>query len=125
MPLGPLADGFQRRVQVGNIVADHPAGNDRLLPFVLQIHLRHRDIELAVQAVDERLEPSALFFERGAAGEVEMDGESAEHCELFVRVERVKKFPGSHYFDSSKSFQAQEVLIATDNHLSLSSLRNG
>ena len=66
------------------VVSDHGAGDDRLLPFVLQIHLRHRDIELAMQARDERLEPSALFFEGGASGEVQVDGENGEHIILIL-----------------------------------------
>ena len=66
------------------VVSDHGACNHRLLPFVLQIHLCDRDIELAVQARDERLEPSALFFEGGASGKVQVDGENCEHIILIL-----------------------------------------
>ena len=31
-----------------------------------------------MQARDERLDPSALFFERGAGGKVKVDGEGGE-----------------------------------------------
>ena len=66
------------------VVSDHGAGDDRLLPFVLQIHLRYGDVELAMQARDERLDPSALFFEGGASGKVQVDGENCEHIILIL-----------------------------------------
>jgi len=56
------------------VIADHRTTDDCLLPFILQIHLRHRDVELAMQARNKWLDPSALFFERGASREVEVDG---------------------------------------------------
>ena len=67
---------------MGCIVAEHGAGDDRFRPFVLQVHLRRGDVELAVEARQQRLEPSALFFERGTGREVEMKGESANHGKL-------------------------------------------
>lgn len=60
------------------VVSNHGAGDDGFIPFVLQIHLRYRDIEFAMQTRDERLDPPALFFEGGASGEVQMDGEDGE-----------------------------------------------
>ena len=75
----PFCHTLQGLSQGHRIGIDHRAGNDRLLPFVLQIHLRHRDVELAMQTRDKRLDPSALFFERGAGGEVQVDGEGGEH----------------------------------------------
>lgn len=60
------------------VVSHHRADDDGFIPFVVQVHLRHRDVELAPQTRDERLDPSALVFERGAEGDAEMDGEGGE-----------------------------------------------
>jgi hypothetical protein len=97
---------------MSGVITEHGAGDDRFGPLILQIHLRRGDVELAVQAVQERLEPSALFLERGAGRQVETEGEQADHFELFVRVESVEKFSGGLYFNSSKGFQIQEMFIA-------------
>ncbi len=67
-----LSQGYRIRI-------DHCTRYHRLLPFILQIHFCHGDIELAMQTRDERLDPPALFFEGGASGEVQMDGEDGEH----------------------------------------------
>lgn len=45
------------------VIADHRTTDDCLLPFILQIHLRYGKVELSMQARDQRLDPSALFFE--------------------------------------------------------------
>lgn len=60
------------------VISHHCAGDDGFVPFVLQAHLRHRDIELAMQTRDKRLNSSALFFEGSAGGEMEVDGEGGE-----------------------------------------------
>ena len=61
------------------VIPDHRTTNDRLLPFVVQANFSHRDIELAMQTRDQRLDVSTLFFERRASGDVEVDGEGGEH----------------------------------------------
>ena len=66
------------------VIPDHRTGNDRLIPSILQIHLCHRDVELTVQARNQRLDPSAFFFEGGAGVEVEMDGEGGDHFLIYV-----------------------------------------
>lgn len=47
--------------------------------MIVQIHLGDRDVELTVQARHQRLEAPALFLERGAGGEVEMNGKGSKH----------------------------------------------
>jgi len=74
----PFCHTLQRLLQGHRIGIDHRAGNDRFLPFVLQIHLRHRYVELAVQTRNKRLDSSALFFERSASRQVQVDGEGCE-----------------------------------------------
>ena len=44
------------------IVAHHGAGDNRLLPDILAINFGDGDIELAVEASNQRLEPAALFL---------------------------------------------------------------
>ena len=83
-PIGfhPFCHTLQGLSQCHSIGVDHCARDNRLLPFVLQIHLRNRDVEFAMQTRDERLNPSALFFEGSAGGEMEVDGEGGEHYDL-------------------------------------------
>ncbi len=64
---------------MGGVAADHPAGDHSFLPFILQAHLRGGDIKLTMQARQQWFKPSALFFQRGAARQVEMDGKQANH----------------------------------------------
>ena len=80
-PIGfhPFCHTLQGLLKRYSIRVDHGAGDYCFIPFVLQVHLCHRDIELAMQARDKRLEPSALFFERGTGGEVQVDGEDSYH----------------------------------------------
>ena len=63
------------------VIPDHRAANNCLLQFVVQINFSDGDVELAMQTRDQRLDPSTLFFERGASGEVEVNGEGGEHCD--------------------------------------------
>ena len=57
------------------VISDNGTADDRLLPFVVQVDFSNRDVELSVQTSDERLDPSALFFEGRASGEMQVDGE--------------------------------------------------
>ena len=84
-PIGfdPFCHTLQRLADDDRVGIDQRAGDDGLCPFILQIHLRDGDVELLVQARKERLKPSALFFERGAGGETEVDGEESEHFNSF------------------------------------------
>jgi len=82
----PLCHGLQGLSQGYGIGTDHCAGNDRFCPLVLQIHFGDRDIEFTVQARYERLDPSALFFERGAKREVKVESECGEQGDLRLTI---------------------------------------
>ncbi len=58
----PFCHTLQGLSQGHRIGIDHGTRNDRLLPFVLQIHLCHRDVELAVQTRNKRLELVRAFL---------------------------------------------------------------
>ncbi len=64
---------------MGLIAIHKRTNNDRLLPLILQIHFGDRNVELAMQAMDQWFEAAALLFQRGAAGEVKVEGEETEH----------------------------------------------
>lgn len=83
VPLNPLFYCLQGPLDLDPIRIDQRTGNDRLLPHILPVHLRHRDVELAVQAVKQRLEPPALFLQGCAAGQVQVDSEDADHFNSF------------------------------------------
>ena len=61
------------------LVSYHRADKNRLLPFVLQIHLCYRNVEFTVQTREQGLDICAFFFERGATGDVEVNCESSDH----------------------------------------------
>ncbi len=61
------------------LVAEHGAGDDGLLVVILQVHFGDRKVEFPPQAVQERLDAAALLFERGAAGQAEVQREKADH----------------------------------------------
>jgi hypothetical protein len=73
---------LQGLLQSHRIRIDHGTGDDCLLPFILQIHLCYRYVKLAMQTRDQRLDPSALFFEGSTSGEVQVDGDGGEHGDL-------------------------------------------
>jgi len=75
----PFCHTLHGLLQVSRVVSDHGAADHGFLPFVIQIHFRYRDIELAPQTRHQRLDSAALFFERGTAGQMEVDGEGGEH----------------------------------------------
>ena len=66
------------------VISHHRAGDDGFVPFILQAHLCNGYIELAVQTRDERLNPSALFFEGSAGWEVKVNGEGGEQGEFSI-----------------------------------------
>ncbi len=87
------------------IVAHHGTGNDRLLPAIVQTHLRGGDVELAVQARQQRLEPPALFFERGAGGEVQVDGEDGKHfCSPEIKISALVRESPQGFHGMSRDF---------------------
>ncbi len=50
-----MTNPLQRRLQVSRIVAEHGAGDQRLLPAILVGYLRDREIELTMQTMQKRL----------------------------------------------------------------------
>ena len=58
-------------------VSNHRADDQGFVPFILQIHLCHRDVELAMQTRDQGLNASALFFEGRTGRDVEVNGEGS------------------------------------------------
>ena len=78
MAFDPLNDFLQGSLGVPVIVADQRAADDRVLPDIVMVYFGHRDIELAVQARQQRFEPVAFLFQRRAAGNVNMESEQAE-----------------------------------------------
>lgn len=106
-PIGvdPFGYGLQRLAQDNCVAVDHNAGDDGLVPFILQIHLGHRDVELAAQTRHQRLDTSTLFFERGTAGEQEVQGEGGEH-EILVLV-KSKRLMESPRFVVLKDYQTR------------------
>ncbi len=80
----PFCRVLQRGLQKRGVVPNHRADDNRILPLVLQIHLRDRDIKLTMQTRDERFDAPALFFEGGAGGEVEVNGEGGKHSASLI-----------------------------------------
>lgn len=60
------------------VVSHHCTDDDGFVPLIVQVHFSNGDIEFPMQPGDERLDPPAFVFERGAAGNVEVDGECGE-----------------------------------------------
>ena len=80
--LDPSGNCLQGSLDLDVTIADHGAGEDGLVPLVLQVHFGDGEIELFVQARQQRLEAAALFFQGGAAGNLEMEGENSDHGKL-------------------------------------------
>ena len=74
------------------VIPNHGASDNGFIPFVLQTHFGYRNIKLTMQTRDERLDSSALFFERNASREVEVDGEGGEQGEFLIPRQSQYKF---------------------------------
>ena len=106
------------------LVPNHRADNDRLLPLILQIHLCHRDVELAVQTRDQRFDTSALFFEGGTGWDVEVNGESSNHVLRSVITasavqKRLKSLLRVYFFIVSRNFFASPMASSSLHESSL------
>ncbi len=77
--LPPILHRLHCRLKIPVIVSHHRADDNSLLPLILPIHLSYRDVELAMQPRNQRLDVSALFFERGTAWKVEVNSERRNH----------------------------------------------
>ncbi len=62
--LDPVRDLRKHLIPVFVTVADHCTSEDRRLMGVLVIDLRCGNIEILVERGKERLQPTALFFQR-------------------------------------------------------------
>ncbi len=62
--LDPIRDLRKHFVSVLAAVADHRAGEDGRLMCVLMFDLRRGDVEILMERRKERLQPTALFFQR-------------------------------------------------------------
>jgi hypothetical protein len=62
----------------------------------MQSHLRRGEVELAVQTMDQRLELPALLLQGGAAGQVEVESEEADHSGIVIyeKGNRMRVKPG-------------------------------
>jgi hypothetical protein len=65
---------LQAALSVTTIIADQGTGDNRFLPAVLVVDLRHGNIKFAVQAMEEGFQPASFLFQRCASGQVQMDG---------------------------------------------------
>ena len=63
-----VSNGIETAADVVGVVADQRAGDDVFLPGIQAVDLGDAQIELVVQARQERLDTAAFFLERGAAG---------------------------------------------------------
>src|ERR1700690_2947157 len=57
----PFCHSLHGLFKINMIVPNHCTTDDGFLPLILQIHLCGRDVELAAQTSDQRLDASALF----------------------------------------------------------------
>jgi hypothetical protein len=80
--LDPARNGVQGAFEVGGVIPNQSTANHGLLVSILQIQFGNREIEFFVQVRHKRLDPPALFFERGAAREMEVDGQGGEHSQF-------------------------------------------
>jgi hypothetical protein len=72
MALYPAGNLLQRTLGVSVVVADQSAGNDCLLPGVLALHFRNRNVKFTVQSCQQRFDAASFFFEGSASREVDM-----------------------------------------------------
>jgi len=75
----PFCHTLQGLFQHNFVRIDRGAGDDRLAPFVLQVHFCDRDVELAAQTRHERLDAPAFVLERETGGHVQVEGEGGDH----------------------------------------------
>ncbi len=73
-----MGDVLQRALGVSCVVADKGASDDGAAPDIIMFYLSRGDVELAMQARQQRFEPAAFLFERSAAGYVDVYGQYAE-----------------------------------------------
>jgi hypothetical protein len=71
---------LQCRLQVGRLITHHGAAEHRLLPLILQTHLRNGQVELPSKPGHERLEAAALLLKRSTGGQMQVNGEDADHA---------------------------------------------
>ena len=72
----PTENFLQDALGVIVIVADAGTGDHTVLPGIMVIDFSRRDIEFTMQARQQGFEPAAFFFERRAAGKINMDSEN-------------------------------------------------
>ena len=83
-PIGPVAldpclHGLQGRLKVGGVISDHGAGQNGLLPLILEIHFRNGEVELPSEPRKQRLDAAALFLERRTGRQMQVNGQDADH----------------------------------------------
>jgi hypothetical protein len=58
----PFCHILEGPLDIRGVLVDHGTGNDCLLPHILPVRFCHGDVKLAPEAVQQGLEPAALFF---------------------------------------------------------------
>jgi hypothetical protein len=92
--LNPARDFLQHLLGMGAFVGDDSTGQHRRLMGVLPVDFGGRNVEMAPQAGQQRLEDAAFLLERAAAGKVELNRQHGNMHGLSVcRPERRGK-PG-------------------------------
>lgn len=66
------------------LITNHRADDERFLPCILQTHLGYRDVKLAAQTRDQRLDRSAFFLEGCTGGNMEVSSESSDHWKFTI-----------------------------------------
>ena len=79
MRLDPIRDRLQAGLQQRMLIGDHDAANHGLLPMILQVHFRNREVEFTPQPRHERFDNAAFLLEGAAARQVQVDGQGGDH----------------------------------------------
>jgi hypothetical protein len=77
VPCDPARYPLERPVQLRGIAVNHGALDDRLLVCIAHVRFCDREIEFASHSRHQRHDPPALLFERGAAGQVQVNEQAA------------------------------------------------
>jgi len=117
-----ILDGLQGFLRVVMVIADHGARQDGFLPHILATDFGCRDVELTVQARQDRFDAAAFFLEGGAAGQEQVQGQNSDrHAWLFCtkvfifkpcikNARRVQSFPYL-FSPESKVLRAEQLAL--------------
>lgn len=77
VPVQPMDDGLERILGEGMVIADHGAADNGFIPHIMLINFCHGEVEFAMKAGNQRFNAATFFFERFAAGKLEVQGKNS------------------------------------------------